>query len=179
MPPIACGRLKSVSNLERNYGLRMPVRSSRGRTRLWQLLPRLMAMRISHRRLSLSLSLSLSLVPVQIRGLVLRIGCGVWEIAVSTRRHWSPARAPLSEGAELCPPHGCPHLREGEWGGWLHVSPIDPIRCPRLNRRLSPHLKSRCCPDQPPHDLQPLLTLRLCWRNRQSSINRAGPSAPR
>jgi hypothetical protein len=84
MAPIACGRLKPVSNLGRPYSLRMPAHRSWGRTRFWQLLPRLLAMRISYKwlPLSLSLSLSLSLVPLQIGGLVLRIGCKVWEIEV-------------------------------------------------------------------------------------------------
>ena len=53
MAPIASGRLKPITNLERTYDLRMSVRRSRGRTRFWQLLPRLLAMRISNKLLSL------------------------------------------------------------------------------------------------------------------------------
>jgi hypothetical protein len=59
MLPTALERLKLVSNLERTYGLRMPTRRSWGRTRFWQLLPRLLAMQSSHKWLSFFFSLSL------------------------------------------------------------------------------------------------------------------------
>jgi hypothetical protein len=72
MQLIALGRLKLVSNLERTYGLRDPCCRGRGRTQFCQLMPRLRAMRGSHKRLSL--------VPLHMRGLALQIARVVWQI---------------------------------------------------------------------------------------------------
>jgi hypothetical protein len=56
MPPIAFGRLKPVSNLERTYGLRMPVLCGWGRRRFWLLLRLLSTIWISYNEPSLTLS---------------------------------------------------------------------------------------------------------------------------